>query len=69
MVGSDDFMGEASIELSDLNLDKYVYCTLGFNQASTELGFNGKVRIPLGSFKIESEGSRKFPRTSSYWIY
>ena len=30
-------------------------------QASTELGFNRKVRIPLGSFQIESEGSGKFP--------
>ena len=30
-------------------------------QASTKLGFNGKVRIPLGSFQIESEGSGKFP--------
>ena len=30
-------------------------------QASTELRFNGKVRIPLGSFQIESEGSGKFP--------
>ena len=28
MVGSDDFMGEASIELSDLNLDRYVLCGL-----------------------------------------
>ena len=32
----------------------------GKKQASTELGLNGKVRIPLGSFQIESEGSRTF---------
>ena len=57
------FKFHGKVGLTDILSWKVLFApvTVAGQQASTELGFNGKVRIPLGSFQIESEGLGKFP--------